>query len=232
MHKIRVMSYNIHSSYFRGSRRNLAALATVIRSEAPDLVVAQEAPRRFRWRSRSVGLARDWGMIFAGGGLWGLGNSVFSTLRVRVHETWNVRFPLTPGRHMRGAVFVRCSVGRTPFVVVGTHLSLDATERAAQAQLLKARLAQAEEPVIVCGDLNEDSGGSGWRTLVDGLLDAADVHGMAGTHTFSSTKPTRRIDGVFADPRCEVLGYRVLDTPQSRIASDHFPIVADVALPA
>ena len=38
MHKIRVMSYNIHSS-----KDDLTALAAVVRGEAPDVVLVQEA---------------------------------------------------------------------------------------------------------------------------------------------------------------------------------------------
>jgi endonuclease/exonuclease/phosphatase family metal-dependent hydrolase len=224
--KVRVMSYNIHSS-----KDDLGALAEVIRAEAPDLVLAQEAPRRFRWRARTAGLARDWGMFVAGGGLWACGNTAFATLRVTVEESWDVRFPLTPGRHLRGAVFVRCMVGRSRFVVVGTHLSLDATERASQALELKSQLAGFEDPVIVCGDFNEDSGGGGWRTLVDGLTDAAHPHDAVGVHTFSCASPRRRIDGVFLDPRCEVTAYRVVDSPEAHRASDHFPVVVDLELP-
>ena len=227
MHKIRVMSYNIHQS-----KDDLRALASVIRSEAPDLILIQEAPRRFRWRTKHARLARDWGMTYAGGGLWALGNSGFTTLRMRVHESWHTQFPLTPGRHMRGAVFLRLSVGRTQFVAVGTHLSLDATERASQGRLLKEHLRDIEDPVIVCGDFNEDAGGSGWRTIVDGLVDAAEAKDCAGSHTFPCRAPDRRIDGIFVDPRFEIEDFRVVDTPESRRASDHFPLVVDVSLPA
>lgn len=226
MHKIRVMSYNIHSS-----RDDLGALARVVRSEAPDLVLAQEMPRRFRWRPKTARLARDWDLMIGGGGLWACGNTALTNLRVRVHETWDVRFPLTPGRHLRGAVFVRCSVGHSRFVAVGTHLSLDATERASQALELKSQLDAQEDPVLLCGDFNEESGGAGWRTLVDGLVDAAQQHGGSHLNTFSCAAPERRIDGVFVDPRIEVLAYRVVDTPEARSASDHFAVVADLALP-
>jgi endonuclease/exonuclease/phosphatase family metal-dependent hydrolase len=227
VHKIRVMSYNIHSS-----RDDLRALAAVVRAEAPDLVLAQEAPRMFRWRAKNARLARDWGLLFAGGGSWALGNAAFTNLRVAVRESWCTQFPLTPGRHMRGAVFVRCTVGRTRFVAVGTHLSLDATERAAQAGLLKEKLAELDEPYLLCGDFNEESGGSGWRTLADGLTDAAEARECGELYTYSCAAPRRRIDGIFVDPRCEVLDYRVVDTPQAVRASDHFPLVADIALPA
>jgi endonuclease/exonuclease/phosphatase family metal-dependent hydrolase len=226
VHKIRVMSYNIHSS-----KDDLRALATVVRGEAPDLVLVQEAPRRFRWRGKNARLARDWGMLHAGGGLWALGNSAFSTLRVGVRETWNVQFPLTPGRHMRGAVFVRCTVGRSRFTAVGTHLSLDATERVAQAQLLKEHLAKIDEPYFVAGDLNEEPGGGGWRTLADGLADAADSKDCGNLFTFSCTAPRRRIDGIFVDPRIEIHDYRLVDSDLAKAASDHFPLVADLTLP-
>lgn len=226
MHKIRVMSYNIHSS-----RDDLTALAAVIRAEAPDVLLVQEAPRRFRWRSKNARLARAWGLLYAEGGLWGVGNAAFTTLRVNVHDTWCVRFPLTPGRHLRGAVFARCSVGRSRFVAVGTHLSLDAAERASQAALLKEQLTALDEPYVVCGDLNEDADGAGWRTLAEGLTDAADSRGCGDLKTFSCAAPRRRIDAVLVDPRLEVLDFRLVDTPQSRRASDHFPLVAELALP-
>jgi endonuclease/exonuclease/phosphatase family metal-dependent hydrolase len=227
VHKIRVMSYNIHTS-----RDDVRALAAVVRAEAPDLDRAQDAPRRFRWRSKNARLARDWGMLYGDGGLWALGNTAFTNFRIGVQDSWCVQFPLTPGRHMRGAVFVRCTVGRTRFVAVGTHLSLDATERAAQARLLKDQLNELDEPYVLCGDLNEGPGGSGWRTLADGLVDAGDTQGSGEVFTFPSGSPSRRIDGIFADPRFEVLDYRVIDTHLSRRASDHFPIVADLVLPA
>jgi endonuclease/exonuclease/phosphatase family metal-dependent hydrolase len=225
VHKIRVMSYNIHSS-----RDDLRALAGVVRSEAPDLVLVQEAPRRFRWRGKNARLARQWGMLHVGGGLWALGNSAFTTLRVGVRETWNVQFPLTPGKHMRGAVFARCTVGRSRFVAVGTHLSLDATERVSQAQLLKGYLAELDEPYLVCGDLNEEPGGGGWRTLADGLVDAAEARECGSLFTFSCSSPRRRIDAIFVDPAIEVLDYRLIDTEQAKAASDHFPLVADLGL--
>jgi endonuclease/exonuclease/phosphatase family metal-dependent hydrolase len=227
LHKIRVMSYNIHSS-----KDDLSALASIVRSEAPDLVLAQEAPRRFRWRARNARLARQWRMLHAGGGLWALGNSLFTTLRIGVRETWNVQFPLTPGRHMRGAVFARCTVGRSRFIAVGTHLSLDATERVVQAQLLKGYLADLDEPYFVCGDLNEEPGGGGWRTLADGLTDAAEARECGHLFTFSCASPRRRIDGIFVDPAIEVLDYRLVESDLAKRASDHFPLVADLAVPA
>ncbi|GAA1792743.1 endonuclease [Planosporangium flavigriseum] len=225
--RLRLLSYNVHSL-----RDDLDALAAVVRAADPDVVVVQEAPRRFRWRSKCAALAHRFGLVVAGGGLPALGNLVLTSLRVRVHEQTCVRYPLTPGRHMRGAVLVRCDVGGTRFAVAGSHLATDSRERPAQAEHLRRLLAQADEPLLLGIDLNETPDGGAWRTLAGaGLIDAATTMGRAEIPTFPVTEPRRRIDAIFVDPRCEVGDYRVFDPPEARRASDHFPLLAEVALP-
>jgi endonuclease/exonuclease/phosphatase family metal-dependent hydrolase len=223
---LRVLSYNVHMQ-----QDDVVALAGVVRATAPDVVIVQEAPRRLRWRSKCAALARSFDMVVAAGGLPALGNLLLTTLRVQVHETHCLRFPLTPGRHMRGAAFAECSANRARFTVVGSHLSTDPAERPAQAELLKKVMGQAGAPVIFGGDLNENSGGAAWRTLADGLSDAAVMMNREDRLTFSCANPRDRIDALFVDPRITVRAYDVIDTPQTRRASDHFPIVADLDLP-
>jgi len=222
MTKVRVLSYNLHS--LRDDRR---ALAAVVREVAPDVAILQEAPRRFRWRQKCAALARDFDMIVGGGGLPSLGNLILTNLRVRAFESWNIQYPLTPGRHLRGAAFVRCRVGRTTFVAAGSHLSTDANERPQQAELLKHHLGEVTDPLVVAADLNENSGGAAWRMIADGLTDAA---GPDERHTFPCAAPRERLDAVFADPRIRILQYDVVDTPQARAASDHFPVVVDLEI--
>lgn len=223
---LRVLSYNVH-----GQRDDTAALAEVVRSAAPDVVIVQEAPRRLRWRSRCAALARSFDMLVAGGGQPSLGNLLLTTLRVRVHETRCLRYPLTPGRHLRGAVFAECSVGDTRFTVAGSHLSTDPAERPAQAELLKAAMEQASGPLVLGADLNENAEGRAWRVLVDGLSDAAVATERADRHTFPCAEPRDRIDALFVDPRLAVRHYEVLDTSLARRASDHLPVLADLEIP-
>ena len=223
---LRVITYNVHSQ-----RDDLAALAAVVRELAPDVMLVQEAPRRLRWRTRCADLAHRFGLVHAGGGLPSLGNAVFTSYRVAVPETWALRFPLTPGRHLRGAVLARCVVGRTPFVVAGSHLGTDPDERPGQAALIGKAMADADAPVIFAGDLNETSGGAAWRTISDGLIDAAVATGRESAGTFPAAGPTRRMDAVFVDRSIGVRDYRVVDTPAARRASDHLPVVADLLLP-
>ncbi|MEV4412114.1 endonuclease/exonuclease/phosphatase family protein [Catellatospora sp. NPDC049609] len=222
---LRVVSYNVHSL-----RDDLSALSAVVRGLAPDVLIVQEAPRRWRWRTKCADLAHSFGMYMAAGGMPSLGNVIMTNLRVRVLDTWCMRFPLTPGRHMRGAVFARLQVpGRAPFAVVGTHLSTDDAERPAQAGLLKPALDALADPVVVGLDLNECPDGGCWPLLTDRLADAAALVGFEDRATFPTPNPTRRIDALLVDPRLELREYRVVDSPEADRASDHYPIVVDLA---
>ena len=217
---LRVMSYNVH-----GMKDDRSLLVGLIRDCAPDVLIVQEAPRRFRWRHKCAALADDAGLVVAAGGLPALGNLLLVSLRVRVHESWCMRYPLTPGRHMRGAVFARGSVHGATFTLSGSHLATDPAERPVQAALWKECLAGLEGPVIAAADLNEGPGGGAWRTVSDGLVPPA-----GGQPTFPAALPARLIDGLFVSPDITIEKYEVVETDQARRASDHLPVLADLRL--
>jgi endonuclease/exonuclease/phosphatase family metal-dependent hydrolase len=219
---LRVVSYNIH-----GLRDDRVALAALVRDLAPDVLVVQEAPRRFRWRQKCAVLASETGLVVAAGGLPSLGNLLLVSLRVAIRRSWCLRYPLTPGRHLRGAVFAEGAVRGATFTVSGSHLATDATERPSQAQHWKAELDKLDGPVIVAADLNEGPGGSAWRMVEDGLI------GSTGdVPTFPASVPSRRIDGLFVSPGVTIEHYEIISTDRARVASDHLPIVADLLLPS
>ena len=58
---------------------------------------------------------------------------------------------------------------------------------------------------------------------------AAELAGQGDRGTFPVPHPTRRIDALLVDPRLEVREYRVVDTPDADRASDHYPILVDLA---
>ena len=219
--KVRVVSYNVH-----GLRDDRAALTGLIRELDPDVLIVQEAPRRFRWREKCARLADEAGMVVACGGLPSLGNLLLVDLRVRVRQSRCLRFPLTPGRHLRGAAFAECEVHGATFTVSGSHLATDPVERPAQAARWKQELALIEGPVIAAGDLNEGPGGGAWRTVADGLLT------QESGPTFPASLPRTRLDAIFVSPDISVERYEVVETDAARRASDHLPIVADLLLPS
>jgi endonuclease/exonuclease/phosphatase family metal-dependent hydrolase len=166
-------------------------------------------------------------MVVAAGGLPSLGNLLLVSLRVAVHDTWCMRYPLTPGRHLRGAAFAHGSVRGGRFTVSGSHLATDPAERPAQAALWKQELSRVEGPVIAAADLNEGPGGGAWRTVEDGLLSSP-----GSSSTFPATLPNRRIDGIFVSPGVTIEKYEVVESEQARRASDHLPVVADLLIPS
>jgi endonuclease/exonuclease/phosphatase family metal-dependent hydrolase len=221
--RIRVLSYNVH-----GLCGDVAALRCLVREAAPDVMVVQEAPRRFRWRTKCAGLAHELGMVVASDGP-GLGNLLLTTYRVRVAEQWSTQYPLTPGRHLRGAVFALCEVGRHRFTLAGSHLATHPVERPDQAARLKESLRAASAPVIVGLDLNDTPDGQSWRTVSEGLTDVL-AAGDGAVPTYPAAQPRVRIDAIFADPRFAVVSSTVVDTMRSRRASDHLPVLAELVL--
>jgi len=223
--RLRVVSYNI-----KGWSGDAAALTATVRGLAPDVLVLQEVLRWSDPRTWFIDLAGRFGMARAFGGLTACGNAVLTSSAVTVDGRRTVRYPLTLTESPRAAVLVRCSIRGVSFVAAGSHLSTDAALRLKQAAVMKNALNAADAPVVVGVDLNETSTGQAWRTVGGGLVDAADKTGQSDIPTYPTGHAVRRIDAVFVDPSHHVLGYEVVDTPQTRAASDHFPVLADVVL--
>jgi len=219
---LRVLSWNVH-----GLKDDRDALVGLVRELAPDVLVMQEAPRRFRWRQKSATLAGECGLVVAAGGLPALGNLLLVSLRVAVGDTWCLRYPLTPGRHLRGAFFAQGRVRGASFTVSGSHLATDPAERPAQAAHWKEELNKVSGPVIAAADLNEGPGGGAWRTVEDGLSTTREDE-----PTFPAAAPSRRIDGLFVSPDVSIERYEIIATDRARVASDHLPVLADLLLPS
>ncbi|KIF07536.1 endonuclease, partial [Streptomyces sp. RSD-27] len=198
---IRVLSYNV-----RSLRDDEEALARVIRACAPDLVFVQEAPRFFRWRKHAARLAAKTDLVVLGGGATAAGPLLLCSLRAFVERTEDVLLPLTPGLHRRGFATAVVRFGAARVGVVSAHLSLDATERAAQADLLLERARALDTPhTIAAADVNEAPGGPAFGRLSDALQDCWTAAPWGGGNTFPSAAPSRRIDAVFASRSVEVL---------------------------
>ncbi|MGA8116792.1 MAG: endonuclease/exonuclease/phosphatase family protein [Actinocatenispora sp.] len=222
--RVRLLSYNVH-----GLRDDRGALCRTVRALDPDVVFVQEAPRRLRWRSRCAQLARECGLWFGAGGGPAIGNLIMVSQRVRVLGDRSLRFPLTPGRHLRGVALADCELAGRRFVAVGTHLSTDPTERVDQAERLAHVLTAQPVPVLLGADVNEPPGGRAWsRLAATGLRDTAE---SANPATYPASTPHSRIDAVLVAADCAVRTYEVPDTADVRAASDHRPVYAEVTLP-
>ncbi|WP_329194612.1 MULTISPECIES: endonuclease/exonuclease/phosphatase family protein [unclassified Streptomyces] len=230
---IRVLSYNV-----RSLRDDEEALVRVIRACEPDLVFVQEAPLFFRWRKHAARLAAKCDLVVLSGGGSAAGPLLLCSLRAFVERTEDVLLPLTPGLHRRGFATAVVRFGTAVRVgVLSAHLSLDAGERAAQAEALLERVRSLDTPyAIAAGDVNETPDGAAFRRLASAMQDGWAVAPWGGEHTFSRSGAPRRIDAVFASPGVEVLACGVplplpgVTHPDLRAATDHLPVLAALRL--
>jgi endonuclease/exonuclease/phosphatase family metal-dependent hydrolase len=231
---IRVLSYNI-----RSMRDDTDALARVISACAPDLVLVQEAPRFFRWRKKLARLASASGLVVLTGGGSAAGPAILCTLRATVERSEDVLLPLTPGLHRRGFATAVVRFGGARLGVLSCHLSLQKDERYEQGGMLLDRLAGLGTPYAVAGgDLNDRPTGRTFRRLADGLQDCRTIAPWGSEYTFTPAAPFQRIDAIFATKGIEVLGCGVplghpgVTETDLRAATDHFPVLAALKIPA
>lgn len=115
---------------------------------------------------------------------------------------------------------------RGPLSVAVTHLSVDARDRARQAEEVGAQLAALAPPVVLLGDLNDSPGSPTLSTLAaSGLLDAASVcPAPARAPTFPARLALQRLDYVLVSGGLHPLDGAV----GSSRASDHRPLWIEV----
>ncbi|MFB4315671.1 endonuclease/exonuclease/phosphatase family protein [Actinomadura sp. 21ATH] len=245
MTPVRVLSYNI-----RSLRDDPAAVAAVVRGLRPDVVCLQEVPRFLGWRLKRRRLARAAGLAVASGRR-AAGLAVLHGPRARVlHREYHLLSPV-PGLHRRGLAVAVLEVGAgagegaaARLIAASTHLDLRDGPRRAHAaeivELLGRVRAAYPAPVVLAGDVNEEPGGAAWTLLCGPFRDAYAAAPAGGAATFPARAPRRRIDGIFASPEIGVAGCGVPGEPGGEgedaaaahvRASDHRPLLAELALP-
>ncbi|MGH8960779.1 MAG: endonuclease/exonuclease/phosphatase family protein [Jatrophihabitantaceae bacterium] len=229
MPTLRLLTYNV-----RSMRDDRAALGRVISSTDPDVVCIQEAPRFLRWRSLCAELARRSGLVVVTGGRTAAAQLILSNLRVDVISTQDVKFSKDPGLHQRGTAIAVLRLGGSTFGVAGTHLDVVEPPRLKHIEELDqaiARFIPADVPAVVGGDMNDKPGSKTWDALVANRTDALAAASAGDAFTSTAAAPHQRIDGIFADPRVPVRAARVIDNADTKIASDHLPVLAELELP-
>lgn len=232
---VRILSYNV-----RSLRDDSVTLCRLIREQHPDVVVVQEAPRFFRWRSKCAAFARECGLVYVAGGRSAGDNLLLAAVRAAADETSVVerRVPRPPMRPIAGVVAATFEIGAARFGVVGAHLGLTAAERQVEvAEVIDVATDLGAPHTIVAGDLNELPGGRSWRELAKAGL--ADPVPDLDDPTFPSTAPHKRIDAILTTDRVQTLTYGVpgsrADDPNLAAdyarATDHLPVLAVVEIP-
>ena len=222
MTALRVASYNVR--YFRDDK---AAAARVVRAIGPDVLCLQEVPRWIRARTKIGAFALDCGLSWSGGHWGSGGTTILTSPRVRLVDIGHHRLPVLPRTEPRGVTLATVAVpGSAPVAVAGVHLSLNRLERTRHVALV-LDAAPAHLPLILAGDVNEESDGAAWGWLAEHLRWVTPP-----TPTFPARAPRRTIDAVFASPSLRVAPRTevVLNRDDLFAATDHLPVWADFEL--
>jgi Metal-dependent hydrolase len=101
------------------------------------------------------------------------------------------------------------------------------SQRGSQADLVRAQLDSCIYPEIITGDFNDVPNSYTYFTIRGNRQDVFVRKGKGIGRSFSHVSPTLRIDYILANKAFDVLQYKRFKVPWS----DHYPLVADLALP-
>lgn len=131
-----------------------------------------------------------------------------------------------PGREPRGALSIKLRMNGGTARIIATHLGLRPGERRYQMRRILERLdSRAAGVTILLGDFNE------WFLWGRPLRWASRRFGaMPAPATFPSHRPLLALDRIWVHPAERLLSLKPHTSDPAPSASDHLPLVADVAI--
>jgi endonuclease/exonuclease/phosphatase family metal-dependent hydrolase len=228
-----IASYNIRKAIASDRRRRPERILEVLGEIGADIVVLQEADRRFGAREAAIplhmlaehGQYRPVPIARRSASIGWHGNAIL--VRQGAVEIEACEPLVIPMLEPRGAVRADLRVRGSRLRVVGMHLDLSGLWRRRQAQAILAQVADVidPQPIVMCGDLNE------WRPGQGCLRDFAAHHSDVPVGpTFHARRPVGRLDRMFVGGGVQVEAAGVHSTLTARTASDHLPIWARLSL--
>jgi endonuclease/exonuclease/phosphatase family metal-dependent hydrolase len=244
--RLRVATYNVHRCVGIDGRRSETRIAKVIADLDLDVIGLQELDLN---RRRSAGVDQagliaeqlGWTRVFHPAMRVAdeqYGDAILSRWPMRLRqarELPSVTTRVCP--ESRAAIWVEIEASSGTVQVINTHLGLGRRERFMQAQLLAGpdwlEKITADDAVILIGDFNSLPGSPVHRLLSQKLHDARTlVTPIPSLRAFPTRLPLLTVDHIFVNERVRVDKIAVARSPQTRVASDHFPVVADLVVRA
>jgi len=230
---LRVASYNVHACVGRDGRHDPDRVASVIAELNADVVALQEftypASIALETRSPVVLATLDRYECVLGPTRHRMrhtatecfGNALLT--RHSIKEVHRIDLSMER-REARGALAATIDVGGMELHVLATHLGLRIHERRFQVrQILNYLDSVRHASVVVLGDFNDWLPGRSAAHALDDRL-GAPPHPA----TFPVFWPVVALDRIWVQPRGALRRMSVHATQTARIASDHFPVVADI----
>lgn len=227
-----VASYNIRKAIASDRRRRPERILEILSEIGADIVLLQEADRRFGQRHSAIPMHmlaehspyRAIPYEMRPGSIGWHGNAVLIGPQVEIIRHMPLHLPsLEP----RGAVLAEVLAQGRTLRLVGMHLDLSGLWRRKQARAILTELDHQPQPMptLLAGDLNE------WRS--GGCIRDFCQHHRTVTlpASFPARRAVGRLDRMFVSTGIEVLEAGVHCSPLARNASDHLPIWARIRLP-
>jgi endonuclease/exonuclease/phosphatase family metal-dependent hydrolase len=226
-----IASYNIRKAIAADRRRRPERILEILGEIGADIVLLQEADRRFGQRQSAIPMHmlaerspyRAVPYDMRPGSMGWHGNAVLVGPNVEILRHMPLHLPtLEP----RGAVLADVRVAGQSLRLVGMHLDLSGLWRRKQARAILSELDHQPDrlPTLMAGDLNE------WRS--GGCLRDFGQHHRPVTlgPSFHARQPVGRLDRMFVSPGITVLESGVHHSLQARNASDHLPVWARIRI--
>lgn len=242
---IRVATYNVRGCVGMDRQRSETRIAEVIASFSADIVGLQELDFS-RQRSAGVDQARliaeqlGWKFFF---------HPAMRKEEEQYGDAIVSRYPLTlkqaielPGdapwycREKRVAIWAEAETNLGAVQFINTHFGLGRGERLLQAKLLTSAdwlgAIPSDVPLVLLGDFNSVRRLSRtYRHLAAHLRDVRTmVQPGRAFPTYPTVYPALAVDHIFVNAALRATDLNVHRTPLAQLASDHFPLVATVAL--
>lgn len=226
---MRVVSYNIRKAVGLDWRRDADRIVRVLQEIDADVVVLQEADKRSGHRSGVLSIEQmqqelgynlvDFAIRPESHG-WH-GNAVFYREKaVGFNSAQRIDLPTIEPRGAVAALFADPEIE-----VIGVHLALMRKTRLKQLNALSEHIINAKHPVLIAGDFNA------WRheTGIKEIFGATSEMILPG-YSFHAARPTAALDRFVLKGAVQHISSHVHQSALAARASDHLPIVIDIAV--
>ena len=243
-HRLRVVTYNIHSCINMDGRINPDRTADVIAGLEPDIAMLQEVDvnrrrthsmHQGKYLAKRLGLTCRFFPVVRNGdehyGLALLSRYPFAAVK-------NFHLPHIQKRwwtQSRGAMLAVIDTPMGSIRVVNTHLGLRGNERRQQVRAMLGnewlrRSLRKKLPFILAGDFNAGARSRVYRKITNHLSDVQTLTAQKGypKRTFSSRYPIFRLDHIFVSKHFRPGLVMVPRDDETRMVSDHLPLSCEL----
>ncbi len=241
---IRVMTYNVHSCIGMDGKVSPERIARVIARYHPDVVCLQELDVK-RGRTQEIDQAHYLAQMLAMKFHFHpaihveeerYGDAILTHLPIKL-----IKADILPANDQagllepRGALWACVEKNGVAVNIFNTHL--DIRKRARQQQLSSLlgnewiTNEKCSGPTILCGDFNLFPSSDLYRSITETMYDTqTSNNSLSAKPTFFTRFPSARIDYIFIDKSSQVKKTYIPNNSLTRVASDHFPLIADITV--